>query len=133
MTKTIRKSVAVLLVPVLSVIALATSSSQAGAYCAFNTDTATLSGWKIGYEATRYSSTCDNDDFYAGKLRDHSVADGASVEVQFSINFGGWFTQYYTGSTSWKNYNFQSSASTIGIRLRSANSGTTGSATLQNH
>ncbi len=127
-----RKYLMQLLAGMLMAATLSTLSSPAEAYCAWNTDTGTLSGWKIGYEKTRYTSTCDNDNFYAGSLKDHWKADGASVQVQFSIDFGPWFTQYYTGSTSWRNYNFQSSGDPIGIRLKSNNSGATGSATITN-
>jgi hypothetical protein len=80
----------------------------------------------FGVERARYSSTCDGDRFYAGQLKDSPIPDLAAVEIQFKIGSGAWFTQYFTGSTSYQNYNFQySGGSPVLMRMRSATSGTT--------
>ncbi len=100
-------------------------AEPAGAYCSQWGSAATITPY-WGQERVQYSSTCDGDDIYKGKVRD-VYTDGKCVTVQVGASsLGPWITM--TSACSWSYVNF--TAWTTGyedIRICRGSLGCTGS------
>ena len=84
--------------------------SPAGAICDFSYQTHNISSSGRGKEDYRYSSTCDGDGFYAGRVAEiwNSNNDGVPATIRVSTSHNGPWV--YVGSASnlnWRNYNVQ--------------------------
>jgi hypothetical protein len=86
------------------------TAAPAGAVCWGTGQPVTVSlysgGNLVAREAVRYASTCDNDNYYAGKVLD-ARTDGSCAYARY-YDAGVWSTQGIACTTGgWANYSFR--------------------------
>lgn len=102
-----------------SVLVAAPAQASCSGRGVASTDTFFVNGTAVAREATQYASTCDGDNFYAGRLQD-PVTDG-SCSYAVYIDAGVTSTQGVSCTTGgWANYSFRdrNGDSSATLRLR---------------
>lgn len=87
-------------------LAISAAIPEAADAACVNTGTSFSSATYYGKEDSRYTSTCDGDDYYAGRVLD-ILTDGYGVKIEAWPNGNYWVSSMSTGS--WKNFQYSDS------------------------
>ncbi len=100
------------------VLAIGTTMGPAGALCSISWWDGTINEWYIGFEdGNSQGSTCDEDDYYRGKVRETpgSDNDGVCAVIRFKPFDGSWSWQGYSCNQDFRSYRLWHGAGEVQI------------------